>query len=196
MLNLAMLNLAEVNLADVNLAATNLAKPTDYGLVDINDLLSSPIEAYIVALGSNFNADKHLAMARDELEKCALVKQWSTAFVNADYTATPTQPKPDYSNQCGYLLLSRRPTLQQLIATTKCIETLCQRVQLPNTLPNPLTSATTKNEANCGQQQGRVSVDIDVLAVQVVGKWQIIEQRYPFKDHEQIGLNELIASLD
>ncbi|WP_019672983.1 2-amino-4-hydroxy-6-hydroxymethyldihydropteridine diphosphokinase [Psychrobacter lutiphocae] len=126
---------------------------------------------YIVELGSNKNANKHLAQARYQLSKLCQQSTWSDAFVNPDYTATANNPKPDYTNQCGLLKIAvGQIDTEELVQATKAIER-----QIGH---------------SCNQQ---VLIDIDVLAVVTTEGVFAVAERYPFKEHEWIGLNELYS---
>ena len=162
-------------------------------------LLNVPIYQVVLALGSNHEALANLEQARQALEQLASAWVWSTPYENADYTATPDRPKPNYVNQCGSLMVSvKKFTLNEIIRLTKNIE---QRIAQANPL-NPTTDYR------------QVSIDIDVLMVSVkphydtddknvrVGdkddeiqtddyQMMVISERMPLKQHERLGLKEL-----
>lgn len=152
---------------------------------------------YLIELGSNENASQHLAQARKELSQLCTKSQWSIEFVNPDYTATKLNPKPDYTNQCGYLIFSNTQNdingnLGKVIQSSKVIEKKIQRdfyaaqklSQLDvESLINSITEPKNRN----------VIIDIDVLAIKTFdGDWIAILERYPFKAHEWVGISELI----
>lgn len=144
----------------------------------------------ILALGSNYHAEKYLALVRERLLALGEI-QLSTAFQNPDFTATSELPKPDYTNQCVYLSLKSPMTVQQLQQTFKQFECECHRQRL--------------TESSISIKQ--VTMDIDVLLVNLytkenslsknnatnrAAKWIIMSNRYPFKEHEKVGIEELI----
>lgn len=161
-------------------------------LLQISDITPA---GYIVELGSNQEASYHLQQCREVLEDQAGQAYWSTEFVNPDYTATAANPKPDYTNQCGYLKLNNadqpRLTLGELVKASKVIEKQiqqdCYEAEKINRLEvdELLQSITEPNNRV-------VIIDIDILAI-VTDSGEIIavEERYPFKNHEWVGLIEL-----
>ncbi len=139
------------------------------------------VTAVVLALGSNYQAEHHLPRVRKQLAALGEV-HLSTAFQNPDFTATSDQPKPDYTNQCVYLLLASPTTLQDLQHIFKQLEGECGRQCLP--------------ESQILVRQ--VTMDIDILVVNVDSqenslskKWIILANRYPFNTHEIIGMEEL-----
>ncbi len=145
----------------------------------------------VLALGSNYQAEKYLPLARESLAALGEVKL-STAFQNPDFTATLEQPKPDYTNQCVHLTLNTPVSLQQLQQTFKTLEGNCNRHR--QTEPN---------------QVRRVTMDIDILMVRLatienslskksafksISDWIVMADRYPFKAHEEAGVKELILT--
>lgn len=135
----------------------------------------------LLALGSNHHADKYLPVAHTQLNKLGKV-QFSNLFINPDFTATASNPKPDYSNQCAILCLDNPTNLGQLIQQTKQIECDCNRQHY--------RAKASKTDASIRL----VSLDIDVLAIklQTYSEWVAIAKRYPFKDHEWVGVTELL----
>ena len=145
------------------------------------------VTALIIALGSNYHADYYLAMVRKSLATLGDIRL-STAFKNPDFTATVAQPKPDYTNQCVYLSLTKSMTVEQLQHTFKDSEADCNRQRL-------------------SEHSGisRVTMDIDILLVTLhpeinslsntlKSNWIVMADRYPFKTHELIGVAELVKS--
>ncbi|WP_296403008.1 hypothetical protein [Psychrobacter sp.] len=164
-------------------------------LVEISQI--RPI-GYIVELGSNEQASYHLHKARDSIESIAYQAYWSTEFTNPDYTATPDKPKPDYTNQCGYLILNslhndqqNPPSLGELVKSSKVIEKQIQQDFYQAEKINQLEI----NEIiqNLAQPKNRVVIiDIDILAIVTDSNELIaIKERYPLKHHEWVGLIEL-----
>ena len=163
-------------------------------------LQTHSVTALLLALGSNYQAEKHLARVRETLADLGEI-QLSTAFQNPDFTATPELPKPDYTNQCVYLTLTSVMTLQQLQKTFKKFESDCNRQRLSDSIKNPIETVT---------------MDIDILLIETVliktipnnnslskdktskeiskspKQWVIMADRYPFKAHERAGIEELI----
>lgn len=144
------------------------------------------VTAVLLALGSNYHAEKYLALVRKRLSALGEI-QLSTAFQNPDFTAISDLPKPDYTNQCVYLSLKSPMTVQQLQQTFKQFECECHRQRL--------------TESSISIKQ--VTMDIDVLLVNLytkenslskkcISKWIIMSDRYPFKEHEKVGVEELI----
>lgn len=145
----------------------------------------------VLALGSNYQAERYLPLARESLAALGEVKL-STAFQNPDFTATTQLPKPDYTNQCVHLALSTPMSLQQLQKTFKALEGDCNRRR--QTEP---------------KQVQRVTMDIDILMVKLatienslskdstfksISDWIVMADRYPFKAHEIVGIEELILT--
>ena len=150
-----------------------------------------PVVELVLALGSNYQADKYLPLARQRLAALGEVRL-STAFQNPDFTATLEQPKPDYTNQCVHLALTTPVSLQLLQQTFRTLESDCHRCR--QTKPN---------------QVRRVTMDIDILMIKMADKknslsknmisepvsnWIIMADRYPFKAHEEMGVRELILT--
>ncbi len=133
------------------------------------------VTAVVIALGSNHQAEQHLATIRKSLTELGETKL-STAYQNPDITATLAQPKPDYINQCAYLVLTLPTTLQQLQQLFKQFEDDCNRQRQAD--PNALQ---------------QVTMDIDILLVRLEGdsEWRVMAERYPFKAHEMAGVVEL-----
>ena len=176
-------NLANLNLDDLKKYAPE-------------QLQTHSVTALLLALGSNYQAEKYLARVRETLADLGEI-QLSTAFQNPDLTATPELPKPDYTNQCIYLTLTSAMTLQQLQQTFKKFESECNRQRL--------TEAQTSIK--------QVTIDIDILLIRLDDKknslsrntvskkiakspnqWIIMADRYPFKAHDRAGVEELISS--
>jgi len=145
----------------------------------------------VLALGSNYQAEKYLPLARESLAALGEIKL-STAFQNPDFTATLEQPKPDYTNQCVHLVLNTPMSLQQLQQTFKTLEGSCNRHRQVE--PNQLR---------------RVTMDIDILMIKLatienslskdstsksIYDWIVMADRYPFKAHEIVGIEELILT--
>ena len=148
-------------------------------------LQTHSVSAVLLALGSNYQTEKYLPRAREQLAALGEI-QLSTAFQNPDFTATPELPKPDYTNQCVYLTLTSAMTLQQLQQTFKKIESDCGRQRCSESIKNPIKIVT---------------MDIDILLIKLDDKenslskkWIIMADRYPFKAHERAGVEELILS--
>jgi len=176
--------LADLNLEDLKQCASE-------------QLQTHSISAVLLALGSNYQAEKYFPRAREQLTALGEI-QLSTAFQNPDFTATPELPKPDYTNQCVYLTLTSAMTLQQLQQTFKKIESDCGRQRCSESIKNPIKIVT---------------MDIDILLIKLDDKenslsnslepkkitknsyqWVIMADRYPFKAHERAGVEELILS--
>ncbi len=145
----------------------------------------------VLALGSNYQAERYLPLARESLAALGEVRL-STAFQNPDFTATTQLPKPDYTNQCVHLVLNTPMSLQQLQQTFKTLEGSCNRRR--QTEPN---------------QVRRVTMDIDILMIKLatienslskgltsksISNWVVMADRYPFKAHEEAGVEELILT--
>ena len=153
------------------------------------------VTAVLLALGSNYQAEKHLPFVREKLTILGEIRL-STAFQNPDFTATLEQPKPDYINQCVYLTLTSIMTLQQLQQSFKRLESECGRQRCSESIKNPIKIVT---------------MDIDILLIKLDDKenslsnnlkpekivknseqWIIMADRYPFKAHERAGIEELL----
>ncbi|WP_227670821.1 2-amino-4-hydroxy-6-hydroxymethyldihydropteridine diphosphokinase [Psychrobacter proteolyticus] len=154
---------------------------------------AQPVVEVVLALGSNYQADKYLPLARQRLAALGEVRL-STAFQNPDFTATTQLPKPDYTNQCVHLTLTTPISLQQLQQIFKNLEGDCNRCR--QTKPN---------------QVRRVTMDIDILMIKLanienslsknlifksISDWIVMANRYPFKAHEEAGVRELTVSTD
>ncbi|WP_367108762.1 2-amino-4-hydroxy-6-hydroxymethyldihydropteridine diphosphokinase [uncultured Psychrobacter sp.] len=157
-------------------------------------LQQQTIAAVLLALGSNHQADYYLPQVRKKLAALGQI-QLSTPFQNPDFTATFEQPKPDYTNQCVYLSLAQSMTLKQLQQILKQFENDCNRQR---------SSKLTKKSIKI------VTMDIDILLIKPsiaknslsknlesnckhkdTREWIIMADRYPFKAHEVIGIEEL-----
>ena len=169
-------------------------KPVDLNLTTFTQcapetVQAQPVVELVLALGSNYQADKYLPLARQRLAALGEVRL-STAFQNPDFTATTQLPKPDYTNQCVHLTLTTPMSLQQLQQTFKTLEGDCNRCR--QTEPNQIR---------------RVTIDIDILLIKLskennslskklvskpMSDWIIMADRYPFKAHEEAGVEELI----
>ena len=165
------------NLADVTI--------DDLEQCTFSALQQQKVSALVVALGSNYAADKHLPFIRQRLQALGDIKL-STAFQNPDFTATTEQPKPDYTNQCVYLRLKKPVTLSELQRLFRTFEAECGRARFTDVQPSLRL----------------VTMDIDILLIETArhknslihlleSKWVIIADRYPFKAHEITGINEL-----
>ncbi|MEL0619262.1 2-amino-4-hydroxy-6-hydroxymethyldihydropteridine diphosphokinase [Psychrobacter proteolyticus] len=154
---------------------------------------AQPVVEVVLALGSNYQADKYLPLARQRLAALGEVRL-STAFQNPDFTATTQLPKPDYTNQCVHLALTTPVSLQQLQQTFRTLEGDCNRCR--QIKPN---------------QVRQVTMDIDILMIKLTDKnnslskestsksmsdWIVMADRYPFKTHEEAGVKELTISTD
>ena len=138
-------------------------------------LQAQTVSAAVISLGSNHQAEQNLARVRQKIAKLGEIKL-SKAYQNPDVTATPTQPKPDYSNQCAYLSLTSPITLQQLHPLFKQFENDCGR---------------QRKVENTDIKQ--ITMDIDILLVRLehTSEWIIMAERYPFKAHDMAGVVEL-----
>ena len=154
-------------------------------------LQAQSVAEVVLALGSNYQAERYLPRARESLAALGEIRL-STAFQNPDFTATFEQQKPDYTNQCVHLALSTPMSLQQLQQTFKALEGDCNRRR--QTEP---------------KQVRRVTMDIDILMVKLatienslseklmfksISDWIVMADRYPFKAHEEAGVKELILT--
>jgi len=138
------------------------------------------ISEVVLALGSNYQAEKHLAYVQNKLAALGQV-QCSAAYQNPDFTATPERPKPDYVNQCMYLRLYQAHTLSALQSAFAVLETDCNRCR----------TATTDSVR-------LVTMDIDILLIRVNeanAVWQLLSNRMPLKAHERIGVNALLTPM-
>lgn len=158
-----------------------------------------PLCAVLLSMGSNHHANTNLSSAR------AMLGKWGDAvfshlLVNPDYTATPNNPKPDYTNQCAIITLHTPISLTAFNQYIKDFEYCQQRHHTEH------------------KQQGKVTIDIDVLAVKLAladnshkdpanvtathfiattdyknaaSDWLFIASRLPLKAYEQQGLHEI-----
>ena len=139
-------------------------------------LQAQAVASIVLALGSNYQAAHYLPQVHQQLAALGRITS-SSALQNPDFTSTLQQPKPDYINQCVYLLLTVPMTLQQLQHTFKSFENDCHRCR-------QMTATAIR----------QVTMDIDILLIQSVDtdEWIVMVNRYPFKAHESAG----IAALD
>lgn len=164
-------------------------------LIEISEI--KPV-AYVVELGSNHQAAQHLQQARMALIQQSKNAYWTAEYVNPDYTATESNPKPDYTNQCGYLQLTQGADQQlclgELVRVSKVIEKQIQRNFYEADKLNKLdVNSLIKSIAKPKNRQ--VIIDIDILAIKTdEGKLIAVEERYPFKDHEWVGLSDLVVN--
>ncbi len=166
-------------------------------VLDVSKLKKYPLEklqaqsvtSVLLALGSNHHAEYYLPRVCEDLAALGQT-QYSTAFKNPDFTATLDQPKPDYINQCVYLLLTSPTTLQQLQQLFKQFEGDCNRQRSFPTITNANVENMPDTEPTAIRQ---VTMDIDILLVKLDGtnEWIIMTNRYPFKVHESAGVIEL-----
>lgn len=178
-----------------NAAQSNLASS--------EDLSKSLIDELLIAMGSNDNAAYYLPLAQAKLEQLGSIVL-TDALVNPDFTATAQHPKPDYTNQCVYLKLQKPLDLAALIQQFRQIENDCDRARSLDATTNSLSHVVSRrdkqqcaSDAQISEKIKKVSVDIDILALKVVGEpsWQISKRRLPFKTHEVIGLTQLLREL-
>ena len=137
------------------------------------------ISEVVLALGSNYQAEKHLAYVQDKLVALGEA-HYSDAYQNPDFTATPEHPKPDYVNQCVYLRLYQARTLVALQREFAALETDCNRCR-----GALMTTDTVR----------LVTMDIDTLLIKASdtsAEWQLLSNRMPLKAHEHIGVTALL----
>ena len=173
----AMMRKMHKNLANLNLDDLEKCVP--------EQLQTHSVTAVLLALGSNYQAEKYLSLIREKLAVLGEI-QLSTVFQNPDFTATPELPKPDYTNQCVYLTLTSAMTLQQLQQTFKQFESDCGRQRSSESIKNPMKIVT---------------MDIDILLIKLDDeknslskKWIVMADRYPFKAPERAGIEELVLN--
>ena len=156
------------------------------------------VTAVLLALGSNYQADDYLPKVRQRLALLGHLTL-STAFENPDFTATAAQPKPDYTNQCALLSLTEPMPLAQIQAVCKAIENECNRCRADHHVG---LEGTNTDDDPTGIR--RVTMDIDILLICMLPRhgivekqpaasaaWIVMANRYPFKAHEQAGIDEL-----
>ena len=164
------------------------------------ELQAQLVTEVLLALGSNYHAEKYLAMVRERLAALGEV-QLSTAFQNPDFTATPDLPKPDYTNQCGYLQLhlnhnhdddgKTSQSLGELVKASKVLEKQIQQDFYQAEQIDKL-DVDTLLKSIVGPKNRQVIIDIDILAIMTESEGIIaVAERYPFKHHEWVGLIEL-----
>ena len=173
-------------------------KMTALASLSPDQLSARMVTAVLLALGSNYQADYYLPNVRQRL---AMLGQMtlSTAFENPDFTATDAQPKPDYTNQCVLLYLDKPMVMADIQALCKVIENECDRCRVSHQIDS--SHAFASDDA-IGIR--RVTMDIDILLIHMLpencavdvspaasGEWVIMANRYPFKAHEQAGIDEL-----
>lgn len=167
-------------LAELNLETLEFCAP--------DALQAQSVTAVLLALGSNYQAENYLPRVHESLAMLGQITL-STAFQNPDFTATLEQPKPDYTNQCVYLSLTQSVTLKQLQQMFKNFESDCNRQRL--------TEAQTLIK--------KVTMDIDILLIKTAldknslskkraSEWIVMTDRYPFKVHERVGIEELVSN--
>ena len=158
------------------------------------------VDLVLLAIGSNEQADYHLAQAREQLAKLGKMIV-SAPLVNPDFTATPDAPKPDYTNQCVYIELNKGLSFLELNDYFAAIETLCERQRVLDTGSLAEEALHKNSAANTATTLANppvklVSMDIDILGFRQSAdeEWRLIQRRLPLKDHENIGLRELLTS--
>lgn len=161
-------------------------------LIEISDL--KPI-AYIVELGSNHQASHNLQQARMALMQYSDQAHWSTEYINPDYTATESNPKPDYTNQCGYLTVNQDEqtpqSLGDLVKASKVIEKKIECDFYEADKINQLDVDYLLPSISKSRER-QVIIDIDILAIKTEsGRVIALAERYPFKQHEWVGLAEV-----
>lgn len=187
-----------------------------------DQLQSQWLAVVILALGSNYRAEHYLARVHQLIASMGSV-QLSTAFQNPDFTATPERSKPDYTNQCVCLHLSRPMRLSTLQQTLKRFEVNCDRQHYSRHAPTDIRKVSmdidilmikpseireddkaeiealnhTNMDANNKVTNNKVtSIDskkIDASKDDFRNDWLVMADRYPFKAHEVIGIEELMA---
>lgn len=165
-------------MTDNNVALANIERLPKQ---TFEQLQAQTLTAVVISLGSNHQAEQHLATVRQKIANLGKMKL-STPLQNPDITATLEQPKPDYNNQCAYLSLTTPLTLQQLQQLLKQFENDCNRQrQVENTA---IEQVAIK----------QVTMDIDVLLVKLKSnsEWTVIAERYPFEAHERAGVGDLV----
>lgn len=177
--------------------------------VSFAQAIEQPVTQLLLALGSNHKAEVYLPIAQAELA-CFGRVQYSSLFINPDFTATALHPKPDYSNQCAILTLAEPTNLHQLISQFKQIESQCNRQQHAIKASQIKREKASKQSNEMDNSTRLVTLDIDVLAVKFSNtgnknepwkdkqwkescnnQWIAIEKRYPFKEHEWVGIKQL-----
>jgi 2-amino-4-hydroxy-6-hydroxymethyldihydropteridine diphosphokinase len=158
------------------------------------------VDLVLLAIGSNEQADYHLAQAREQLAKLGKMIV-SAPLVNPDFTATPDAPKPDYTNQCVYIDLNKGLSFLELSEYFAAIETLCERQRVLDTRSLAENTVHKNSAANTATTLANppvklVSMDIDILGFRPSAdeEWRLIQRRLPLKEHESIGLQELLTS--
>lgn len=180
----------------------------DVQTTTLTDLLSQSkkVAQVVLSLGSNQQAEKYLTYATKILANLGQMA-CSVPFVNPDFTATPQQPKPDYTNQCILLKLDSTLSLSEIMTLNQRLENDCQRQRqsqqehLSPVSINMRDSCEDDGDNNCNCKCNideptlikQVTLDIDLLAVQLQNEdtWHRIFERYPFKNHEIVGLQAL-----
>ena len=184
------------NLADLSLETLKKQTP--------EQLQTQSVTAVLLALGSNYQAKHYLPLVRKDLAALGEI-QLSTAFENPDFTSTKAQPKPDYTNQCVYLRLTKPVTLQQLQQVFKDLEGDCHRQRLTEA-QTPIKKVTMDIDILLIEKLLIEKLLIEKLLIEVVSdknslssnkefeesNWIVMADRYPFKAHERAGVEELI----
>lgn len=134
------------------------------------------IRAALLAIGSNYQAEYYLAKVAQQLPALGEM-QVSTPLQNPDFTATVEQPKPDYVNQCLLLSLHAPMSLSALQKVLKDFEAKCDRHrndeldnrndELDSSCKIEGGSAQALSERSGGYHSKRVTMDIDILMVQL-----------------------------
>ncbi|CAM4000905.1 2-amino-4-hydroxy-6-hydroxymethyldihydropteridinediphosphokinase [Psychrobacter arenosus] len=192
-------SLAEV-IALIDDTGINLLNTPPFVITETAINQEAQVDSVLLAIGSNEQADYHLAQAREQLAKLGKMIV-SAPLVNPDFTATPDAPKPDYTNQCVYIELNKGLSFLELNDYFAAIETLCERQRVlesgslaEKTLPRNRAANTATTLANPPVKL--VSMDIDILGFRPLAdeEWRLIQRRLPLKDHEKMGLQELLTS--
>lgn len=151
-------------------------------------LQNQSVLSVILGLGSNHQADSHLSCVRKNLAQLGQL-ELSNAFRNPDITATLDYPKPDYTNQCVHLILDSSMAFNKLKRYFKSLEGDCGRQRL---LEDQSTIKIVTMDIDVLLVKLELTdTNIDSLSKNITNEWVAIAERYPFKNHEIIGLEEL-----
>ncbi|MFC0820806.1 2-amino-4-hydroxy-6-hydroxymethyldihydropteridine diphosphokinase [Moraxella marmotae] len=136
---------------------------------------SKDIQAVVLALGSNYQADAAFGVALEQLATLGVICL-SDKNVAQDFTG---RSRRLYHNACAYLLLNQATDYQTLNEQCKAIERLCGR----------------DNAKKTAEFDYQVAMDIDILAVYAQGLWKINTARLPLKAHDIAGVAQVAAFL-
>lgn len=140
--------------------------------LDLSLMTTTDIAELVLSLGSNHQSQTAFQVAFEQLGQFGQMLM-SDVTTSKDHTG---RTNSIYHNACVLLVLNKPCGIGQLGSQLKHIEHLCG------------TNLSLK-------QQHIVPMDIDILVVKTYEGWRISQRRLPFKQHELIGLAQVVPHL-